>query len=141
MELIGRGPCYAPVLQGALMYKEAVRNPAGGSLGGDFRHGPMEMVREGFRAVVFAPAGRTYDQNLGMAKDIARFGGKVMVITNREPDLSDPHVHVFRLDIDNEYLFAIAGIIPIQLMVNTRAIELGRDPGYFTRGAKITKTE
>jgi glucosamine--fructose-6-phosphate aminotransferase (isomerizing) len=141
MELIGRGPAYSSVLQGALMFKEAVRNPAGGSLGGEFRHGPMEMVRQGFSAVVFAPAGRTFHQSIKMAKDIAGFGGKVMIITNKELDLSDPNIHIFRLSVRDEYLFAIGGIIPVQFMVNARAIELGREPGYFTRGAKITKTE
>ncbi|KPL12829.1 MAG: hypothetical protein AMS26_16175 [Bacteroides sp. SM23_62] len=141
IEMIGRGPSYASVLQGALMFKEAVRNPAGGSLGGEFRHGPMEMVREGFRAVVFAPRGNTFDQSLKMAKDIAYFNGRVMIITNTVLDLSEPNIHIFRINVDDEYLFTIGSIIPLQFMVNSRAIELGRKPGYFTRGAKITKTE
>jgi glucosamine--fructose-6-phosphate aminotransferase (isomerizing) len=139
--MIGRGPAYASVNQGALMFNEAVRNPAGGSFGGEFRHGPMEMVREGFRAFLFAPEGKTFDQSLKMAKDIAGFNGKVVIITNKEMDLSDPNIYVFRLDVKDEYLFAIGSIIPLQFMVNSRAIELGREPGYFTRGAKITKTE
>ncbi len=141
MELIGRGPAYSSVLQGALMFREAVRNPAGGSLGGEFRHGPMEMVREGFKAVVFAPEGKTFKQSLKMAGDIIGFGGKVMVLTNKNLEMSDPDLFVFRLDVRDEYLFAIASIIPLQFMVNARAIELGREPGSFTRGAKITKTE
>ena len=141
IEMIGRGPAWSSVNQGALMFKEAVRNPAGGSFGGDFRHGPMEMVREGFRVVVFAPEGRTFDQSLKMAKDIARFNGKVIIITNKDLNLSDPNIYVFRIGIMDEYLFAIGSIIPLQFMVNSRAIELGREPGYFTRGAKITKTE
>ena len=141
IDLIGRGPAYSSVLQGALMFKEAVRNPAGGTLGGEFRHGPMEMVREGFRAVVFAPDGRTFDQSLKMAEDIVNFDGKVMIITNRELDFSSPGIFIFRLDVRDEYLFAIGSIIPIQFMVNARAIELGHKPGYFTRGAKITTTE
>jgi glucosamine--fructose-6-phosphate aminotransferase (isomerizing) len=141
IEMIGRGPAYSSVHQGALMFKEAVRNPAGGSFGGEFRHGPMEMVREGFRAFLFAPDGKTFDQSLKMAKDIAKFNGKVIIISNRELILSDPNVYVFRLGVKDEYLFAIGSIIPLQLMVNSRAIELGRKPGYFTRGAKITKTE
>jgi glucosamine--fructose-6-phosphate aminotransferase (isomerizing) len=141
IEIIGRGPAYSSVQQGALMFKEAVRNPAGGSLGGEFRHGPMEMVKEGFSAVVFAPAGKTFDQSIKMAKDIAGFKGKVMIITNKELDLSDPNIYVFRLEVMDEYLFAIGSIIPLQFMVNARAIELGREPGYFTRGAKITKKE
>ncbi len=141
IELIGRGPAWSSVNQGALMFKEAVRNPAGGSFGGEFRHGPMEMVNEGFNAVVFAPKGKTFDQSLKMAKDIARFHGKVVIISNKELNLSDPNIHVFKLDVIDEYLYTIGSIIPIQFMVNSRAIELGRDPGYFTRGAKITKTE
>jgi glucosamine--fructose-6-phosphate aminotransferase (isomerizing) len=141
IELIGRGPAYASVLQGALMYREAVRNPAGGSLGGEFRHGPMEMVMEGFRAVVFAPEGRTFQQGLKVARDIAGFKGKVLILTNGNLDLSDPNIRVFHLDVRDEYLFAIGSIIPLQIMVNSRAVELGRSPGYFTRGAKITKTE
>lgn len=141
IEMIGRGPTWSSVSQGALMFKEAVRNPAGGSFGGEFRHGPMEMVREGFRGVLFAPEGRTFDQSLKMAKDIARFNGKVIVISNRELNLSGPNIYVFRMDVQDEYLFAIGSIIPIQFMVNSRAIQLGREPGHFTRGAKITKTE
>ena len=141
IDLIGRGPAYSSVQQGALMFKEAVRNPAGGSLGGEFRHGPMEMVREGFSAVVFAPEGKTFKQSMKMAKDIAGFKGKVMIITNKDLDLSDPNIFVFRLEVLDEYLFAIGSIIPLQFMVNSRAIELGREPGYFTRGGKITKTE
>jgi glucosamine--fructose-6-phosphate aminotransferase (isomerizing) len=141
IEMIGRGPAYASVNQGALMFKEAVRNPAGGSFGGEFRHGPMEMVREGFRAFLFAPDGNTFEQSLKMAKDIASFNGKVIIISNRKLNLSNPNIHVFRLDVNDEYLFAIGSIIPLQFMVNSRAIELGREPGYFTRGAKITKSE
>jgi glucosamine--fructose-6-phosphate aminotransferase (isomerizing) len=99
------------------------------------------MVGEGFRAVVFAPAGKTLDQSLRMAKDIAGFGGRVLVITNQEPGLSDPGIFVFRLDVRDEYLFAIGSIIPVQFMVNDRATQLGREPGYFTRGAKVTRTE
>jgi glucosamine--fructose-6-phosphate aminotransferase (isomerizing) len=141
IELIGRGPAWSSVSQGALMFKEAVRNPAGGSFGGEFRHGPMEMVSEGFRAIVFAPEGKTFDQSLKMAQDIARFEGKVIIISNRDLSISDPNIYFFKMDVQDEYLFAIGSIIPMQFMVNTRALELGREPGYFTRGAKITDTE
>jgi len=135
IELIGRGPAYSSVQQGALMFKEAVRNPAGGTLGGEFRHGPMEMVKEGFNAVVFAPKGKTFDQSLKMAKDIARFNGKVDLLIWLELGLSDPNIYVFNMDVQDEYLFAIGSIIPLQFMVNSRAIELGNEPGYFTQGA------
>ncbi len=141
IEIIGRGPSYSSVLQGALMFREAVRNPAAGNLGGEFRHGPMEMVKEGFRAVVFAPEGNTFDQSVKMARDIARFKGKVIIITNSDLNFPEPNVHVFRITVKDEYLFAIGSIVPLQLIVNFRAIDLGLKPGFFTRGAKITKAE
>ena len=141
IEIIGRGPSYSSVLQGALMFREAVRNPAAGNLGGEFRHGPMEMVKEGFRAVVFAPEGNTFDQSVKMARDIARFKGKVIIITNSDLNFPEPNVHVFRTGVKDEYLFAIGSIVPLQLIVNFRAIDLGLKPGFFTRGAKITKAE
>lgn len=141
IEMIGRGPSYASVCQGALMFREAVRNPAGGNLGGEFRHGPMEMVKEGFRAVVFALEGNTFDQSIKMAMDIARFKGKVIIITNSDLNIPESNIYVFRISVKDEYLFAIGSIIPLQLMVNFRAIDLGLQPGYFTRGAKVTKVE
>ena len=141
IEIIGRGASYSSVLQGALMFKEAVRIPAGGILGGEFRHGPMEMVKKGFRAIVFAPEGNTFDQSIRMALDIAKFNGKVILLTNADLKFSEPNIHVFRIPVKDEYLFAISGIIPLQLIVNFRAINLGLKPGYFTRGAKITKVE
>jgi len=141
IELIGRGPSYASVMQGALMFREAVRNPAVGNLGGEFRHGPMEMVKEGFRAVVFAPEGNTFNQSIKMAQDIAGYGGKVLLLTNRDHHFPGSDVHVFRISVKDEYLFAIGSIVPLQLMVNFRAIELGLQPGFFTRGAKVTQTE
>ena len=141
IEIIGRGPSYSSVLQGALMFKEAVRTPAEGILGGDFRHGPMEMVKEGFRAIVFAPKGKTFDQSVKMAMDIAKFKGKVVLITNANLNFSEPNIHVFKIAVDDEYLFAISGIIPLQFIVNSRALDIGLKPGYFTRGAKVTKVE
>ena len=141
IEIIGRGPAWSSVSQGALMFKEAVRNPAGGSFGGEFRHGPMEMVGEGFRGFLFAPRGNTFDQSLKMAQDIARFKGKVIIISNRDLSISDPNMYVLKMDVQDEYLFAIGSIIPLQFMVNSRAMELGREPGYFIRGSKITDTE
>ena len=141
IEIIGRGPSYSSVLQGALMFREAVRNPAAGNLGGEFRHGPMEMVKEGFRAVVFAPEGNTFDQSVKMALDIARFKGRVVLITNSDLNFSEPNIYVFRISVKDQYLFSIGSIVPLQIIVNFRAKDLGLDPGYFTRGAKITTIE
>ena len=141
LQIIARGASYSTALQSALMFKEAVSVPAAGYLGGEFRHGPMEMVQEGFRSILFAPDGKTIDQNLKMAKDIARFGGKVLVITNIAPGFSDKNILVFPIEEKDEHLFAIQSIIPVQLMVDFYAKRRGFEAGSFSRGAKVTGVE
>ena len=61
-------------LQGALMIMEAARNPAAGIFGGEFRHGPLEMSKKGFRAIVFAPLGVTYEQGIKLLKILHGMG-------------------------------------------------------------------
>ena len=141
VQVIGRGPSYSSVKQGALMFMEAARKPAAGIYGGEFRHGPMEMVKEGFRAVIFAPEGQTFDQAFKMADDIVTFGGRVLLITNSSVHINNPGICSFRVQCENEFLFPVPAIIPLQFIVNQWATDEGNEPGNFTRGAKVTTTE
>jgi len=141
VQLIGRGPVYASVKQSALMFMEATGTPSSGMLGGEFRHGPMEMVKEGFKAIVFASSGVTYMQSVSMAKDISRYGGKVIFITNEKPIVDDENIFNITILCSDSDLFAIPAIIPLQLIVNQWAIENDKVPGVFIRGAKVTAIE
>lgn len=139
--VIGRGPVYSSVLQSALMFMEGAGTPAAGFFGGEFRHGPMEMVKEGFSAIVFAPSGHTYNQACDLIKDISKFGGKVVFISNAKDFTSDPRVFRIHIPCDNEYLFPIPAIVPLQFMMNQWAHDQGKEPGNFTRGSKVTLIE
>ncbi len=141
VQLVARGPVFAATQQSALMLMEATRNPASALLGGEFRHGPMEMVKEGFRAVVFAPSGITYHQSITVTADILKFGGKVLLITDKTPPFSDEGLFSIVIPCPNEPLFAILCLIPMQLIVNQWSIEEENVPGNFTRGAKVTAVE
>ncbi|MHB8851742.1 MAG: SIS domain-containing protein [Ignavibacteriaceae bacterium] len=141
MQFIGRGPSFSTALQSELMFKEAAKIPAAGTLGGEFRHGPMEMVMPGFNAILFAAEGQTYAQSILMAADIAKYQGKVIIVTNKNPHLSDPNIRTITLDQPNEFLFSIQSIIPVQLMVNYLALAKGYEPGNFVHGGKVTLTE
>ncbi len=141
VQLVARGPVFAAAQQSALMLMEATRNPASALLGGEFRHGPMEMVKEGFRAVVFAPSGITYHQSITVAADILKFGGKVLLITDQNPPLTDEKLFSIVIPCPNEPLFAILCLIPMQLIVNQWSIEEENVPGNFTMGAKVTAVE
>jgi glutamine---fructose-6-phosphate transaminase (isomerizing) len=141
IQLIGRGPSYSTVLQGALMVMEASRRPASGMLGGEFRHGPLEMSKKGFRAVVLAPEGPTWEQGVKLANDITRFGGRVLFVTNKSVDFHNDDILPFIAGCKNEYLFPITSVIPLQFIVNSLAEKDGHEPGNFIMGAKVTITE
>ena len=141
VQLIGRGPSYSSVLQGSLMIMEAARNPAAGMLGGEFRHGPLEMSKEGFLAIILAPLGDTREQSIKLADDITRFGGKVLLITNDLKASDNPKIQTIHIPCPDEFLFPIAAIIPLQFIVNQWAEDQGHEPGNFIMGAKVTTTE
>jgi glutamine---fructose-6-phosphate transaminase (isomerizing) len=141
VQIIGRGPSYSSVLQGSLMVMEAARNPAAGIFGGEFRHGPMEMIKNGFRAVILAPLGATHAQGIKLAEDITRLGGKVILITNCDNVFNNPGIFPVRIPCKDEFLFPIPAIVPLQLIVNQWAVEEGKQPGNFLAGAKVTTTE
>lgn len=141
MQFIGRGPLFSSALQSELMFKEASKVPAAAAMGAEFRHGPMEMVKPGFKSILFAAEGNTYDQSIRMATDIAKNQGKVTLITNKDPHLSDHNIRTISINQTDEFLFAIESIIPIQLMVNHVALAKGYVPGDFILGGKITLKE
>jgi len=141
LQFIGRGPSYATALQSELMLKEAAKIPSAGTLGGEFRHGPMEMVGPEFKAVLFAADGKTYSQSVRMAADIAKYQGKAIVIANRDPQLAGPGIRTITIPQADEYLFSIRSIIPVQLLTNYLAVAAGYDAGSFVHGGKVTLTE
>ena len=141
IQFIGRGPLFANAQQSELMFKEAAKIAAAGTFGGEFRHGPMEMVKSGFKSIMFAAEGKTYEQSIRMADDIAKYKGKVLIITNKDPRISDSNIRVMVMDQPDEYLFTIQSIMPVQLMVNQLALDNGFEPGNFVHGGKVTLAE
>lgn len=141
LQIIARGPVFSTACQSALMFKEATGIPATGNLGGEFRHGPMEMVKEGFKSILFAAKGKTLSQSIKMAEDIAEFGGKVLLITNAKLQLPNKNIMLIFIDEQDEYLFSIQSIIPVQLLIDSYTKAKGYEAGSFSCGAKVTLTE
>ena len=78
--LTGRGPSLATALQGALLFNEVAKVAAAGVSAANFRHGPVEIVNSDFRVIVFGSQAATRQLDVGLARDIERFGGQVRVI-------------------------------------------------------------
>jgi glutamine---fructose-6-phosphate transaminase (isomerizing) len=139
--IIARGPAFSTASQSALMFKEATRIAATGILGGEFRHGPMEMVSEGFKSILFVSGGRTFSQSAKMAEDIIGFGGKTLVITNKKLTFSHKNMLQIFIDEPDEFLFSIQSIVPVQLFIDAYAKSRGFEAGSFSRGFKVTTIE
>jgi glucosamine--fructose-6-phosphate aminotransferase (isomerizing) len=101
----------------------------------------MEMVSEGFKAILFAADGKTYSQSIKMAEDINEFGGKVLIITNKKLPISNKNIMQIFINEPDEFLFSIQSIIPVQLFIDSYAKSKGAEAGNFYRGAKVTTTE
>ncbi|MEG1403204.1 SIS domain-containing protein [Bacteroides sp.] len=142
VQVIGRGATFATAAQTALMFMEATKTPASALLGGEFRHGPLEMVDSTFICIIYAHSqSGVYKQMLKLVADILIFKGRVIWVSDVDSGIHSPDLMEIHVRCGNSNLFAIPAIIPVQLMVNAWAGEKNLVPGSFTHGAKVTTIE
>lgn len=135
---LGRGPAVATAMNSALIFKEAVRLPAVGLSGGQFRHGPMEALSPKSGIVVFAPQGRTWDLNLRLAQDIAERGGRVVLVGLES---SSANIVNLPLPVVDEFLSPILEILATQLLAAKFAEQHHIVPGQFRWSGKVINRE
>ncbi len=142
LNYIARGASFSSAAMAALMTVEATKLDATALTGGQFRHGPLELVREGFRAVMFLGSGVERALNEITAHDIARFGGRCLVIATDPPaSLQRDGLEVLSLPAIAPALLPLIEIIPLQFMMVPLAIARGFTPAVFLNGAKVTLVE
>jgi len=126
---------------GALIFNEGAHIYTCALPAGNFRHGVLELVEEGHKAVFFAPSGRTFDLTFGLAKEIAGFGSKVLLVTNEKVEDLDKNIYTLKLGDVDEDLFPILAGLPVQLLLYEMARRKGWETGVFRRGGKVTTRE
>jgi len=137
--LLGRGPSCGSALEGALLFNETAKAPAIGMPAASFRHGPVELVDQGFRGLIFVPSGRTCALNVALAKDLAHFGGRVRVIGPQNADgiglewSTTPPVP--------EALAPLFEIVPVQVAALRLAQLKGITVGSFRYTPQVTLDE
>lgn len=139
---IGRGTSYSSAMMAALVTAEAAKAPTQALSGGQFRHGPLELVRDGFRSIMFMGYGATRDLNVKTATDIEGFGGRCLMIEPADAaTVQSPEIQTFVLPAVAEGLLPVLEILPIQLLMVPMAIARGFEPAKFLNGSKITVIE
>jgi glucosamine--fructose-6-phosphate aminotransferase (isomerizing) len=136
LQFVARGPSLATAHEAALILKEAARRPAEAVSGGHFRHGPLELVSERGAYVLFAGAPATRPLMLRLARDIARWGGRVVWVG---PEGDEPAR--VALEERDPYLLPVLEIVPIQLLAWSLARSEGRTIDGFEKLTKVTRTE
>jgi len=140
--LLGRGPSYASALEGALLFSETAKEPSVGIASGSFRHGPVEIVDASFRAIVFAPQGKTRDLNLGLAEDLMKFGAKVRIVGPVGPlSHGGPALPFIDVPEVSEKLSPLLDIIPVQLAALRLAHRKNLVIGKFRYAPQVTRNE
>jgi len=130
--VIGRGPSIASVCEGALLFNETAKLPSVAAPAGVFRHGPVEVVDENFRGIIFANQTATREIDLALAGDLRRMGARVETIA---PDGSWP------IPATPEYFAPVSEIIPVQMAAFRAALWRGIRPGDFRYVSQVTTTE
>jgi len=128
----GRGPSVASARAAGLLFHEMARMPSIPMSGGNFRHGPLEVMDENFRAIGFSPKDGDEQLNMALAADIRRAGGQVRLI-GPNGDWSYKPL--------SPLLAPLVEIIPAQRAAIRTAHARGITPGEFRYGSKVTRTE
>ncbi len=140
LHIIGRGPALACVYHGALIMKETADSQAEGMAGGTFRHGPLELAGRGHKAIVLAPTGKTSDLNLNLALELAEYGSKVVLLTDRKIPTTN-NLSVIEMPPIPENLVSLLYILPLELLAWEAARRKGKNPGVPQLISKVTVRE
>ena len=123
--LLGRGPSIASTLGGALVIEETSRQPATPMATGLFRQGPIEVVDERFRAMIFEGAGEPARLTKILATELTKKGAGIAWVGSSE--LSNAlYIRVPDLPA---YLLPLAEIIPCQVLAHDLAQRADIVPG------------
>ncbi len=136
---LARSPSLGSCHEARLLWEEGVKSPASAMGTGSFRHGPQEIVTEGFRFGIWIDGERMREQDLAVARDLRRPGTSVMLIGQHLPiDSADL---VFQLPTVPAAWQFLIDIIPAQLAAERLAGLSGVDCDSFRLCSFIVEDE
>ncbi len=138
IHLRGRGCSIASIYEGALLFNEVAKFPSAPMEAAQFRHGPVEIVDEHYRAIVFAPNDHTRELNMALARDLEQLGGQVRLI-GPGPAEADPSW--WATPEAPASLAPLIEIIPLQCAAMRLAEWRGYVPGEFRVVTQVTRSE
>lgn len=132
--LLGRSIHFPIALEGALKMKELAYVHAEGIAAGELKHGPLALMDKNAVVFVLNPDDKTYGDTLSSAHEVKARGAKIIGISNIPNDVYDAMIEIPRMD--NELLYPLVEIIPLQLFSYYLALHNNADPDFPRNLAK-----
>jgi glutamine---fructose-6-phosphate transaminase (isomerizing) len=132
--LLGRSIHFPIALEGALKMKELAYVHAEGIAAGELKHGPLALMDKNAVVFVLNPYDKTYSDTLSSAHEVKARGAKIIGISNVPNDIYDAMIEMPKMD--NELLYPLVEIIPLQLFSYYLALQNNADPDFPRNLAK-----
>ncbi|HZC88934.1 MAG TPA: SIS domain-containing protein, partial [Nitrososphaera sp.] len=132
--LLGRSLHFPIALEGALKMKELAYVHAEGIAAGELKHGPLALMDKNAVVFVLNPNDKTYRDTLSSAHEVKARGAKIIGISNVPSDIYDAMIEI--PTIENEILYPLIEIIPLQLFSYYLALQNNADPDFPRNLAK-----
>jgi len=127
--LLARGASLASATLGALLSHEVAKTPAVSMSAAQFRHGPVEVAGEQFRAIVFGSEARTAELDAALANDLLKTKSNVRWIGPRRANSSVEPLCPWPEGVPDRFA-PVLEIVPLQFaafqLAQSRGIPLGR---------------
>jgi glucosamine--fructose-6-phosphate aminotransferase (isomerizing) len=136
---LGRGDSVASALEASLLIGETAKEAAIGMAAASFRHGPVEVVDENYRAVIFVGPAATRGINLALARELAKRGGRIRVIGIAGDDAGG--LSMIAVPKVADALLPVLEIIPVQIAAMRFAFVKGLEIGKFRHTGQVTTDE
>lgn len=125
---------------GSLCLMELARIPAFSLEGGQFRHGPFEMLGEGIGVVLISPAGSDADSVRRLAEECVAAGTRPVFFDLSGQDPVDGAVNI-SLKVRTGLAGAAEGLVAMQAALVKTADAMVPDVGTPVRSTKVTDGE
>jgi glutamine---fructose-6-phosphate transaminase (isomerizing) len=132
--LLGRSIHFPIALEGALKLKELAYVHAEGIAAGELKHGPLALMDKNAVVFVLNPDDETYSDTLSSAHEVKARGAKIIGISNVPNVVYDAIIEIPKMD--NELLYPLVEIIPLQLFSYYLALHNNADPDFPRNLAK-----
>jgi glucosamine--fructose-6-phosphate aminotransferase (isomerizing) len=138
--ILGRGAALASVEEGVLLMHEVSKSPAVGMSIPQFRHGPVEVADEHFRAIVIGTQPATADIDRQLAAELSRMGGRIRWLGPHASASPCEPLCPWPENLPARFL-SLFETIPLQLLAYRTAEARGILPGVFRWAGAITNSE